>query len=255
MSSGLTLEYHGAVAHLLIDRAARKNAFTQAMWETLPGLVGEAMAQPAARVLVLQSAAPGAFSAGADITEFAAGARDPDWSARNRAAVRSAQVELARAPKPTIALIEGACVGGGCGLAMACDIRIASPAARFGIPAARLGLIYSLHDTKLLVDLVGPGQARRLLFSGELIDAGEAARIGLIDILAEDASAAAADLASRIAAVSPRSVAAMKTIIRRILDGQADDDEQTLATFAEAFASSDFQDAVSAFLARRPATD
>lgn len=252
MSDSLKLEYHGALARLVIDRAARKNAFTQQMWEALPELLGQAMAHTAVRVLILQSAAPGTFSAGADITELATSAGDPAWGARNRAAIRRAQTELARAPKPTIALIEGSCVGGGCGLAMACDIRIASPAARFGIPAAKLGLIYSLHDTRLLVELVGAGQAKRLLFSGQIIDAPEAARIGLVDIVASDAAAAATALANDIAAVSPRSAATMKSIIRRIQDGQSDDDEQTLEAFAAAFASTDFEEAMRAFLARRP---
>ena len=123
---------------------------------------------PDVRVLILQSAAHGTFSAGADIAEFSAGARDPAWRARNQAAIRRAQHELARAEKPTIALVEGVCVGGGCGLAIACDLRIASASARLGITPARLGLVYSLHDTKLLVDIVGPSQAKRILSPGAL---------------------------------------------------------------------------------------
>src|SRR5690606_830378 len=171
----------GAVARLLIDRAEKRNAFTQAMWEAFPGILAQAMEDPAVRVLILQSAAPGVFSAGADIAEFATGARDPEWRARNQAAIRRAQYELARAPKPVIALVDGDCVGGGCGLALACDMRVASPRSRFGITPAKLGLVYSLHDTKLLVDLVGPAQAKRILYTAELLGAGEAVRIGLVE--------------------------------------------------------------------------
>jgi enoyl-CoA hydratase/carnithine racemase len=247
----LRLEGEGAVARLLIDRADRRNAFTQEMWERLPGLLAQAMSDPEVRLLVLQSAVPGTFSAGADIAEFSAGARDPGWRSRNQAAIRRAQYELARADKPTIALIEGPCVGGGCGLAIACDLRVASPRARFGITPARLGLVYSLHDTKLLVDLVGPAQAKRILFTGELIDAAEAARIGLVDILAEDAAAAADALAAAIAEASPHSVRASKRMIRRILDGQAEDDAETLRQFDAAFEGTDFDEGVSAFLAKR----
>lgn len=247
----LRLEKDGKVARLLIDRAAKKNAFTQAMWEAFPGLVAEAMDDETVRVLVLQSAAHGIFSAGADIAEFETGARDPAWRSKNQAAIRRAQHDLARAPKPTLALVEGVCVGGGCGLAIACDIRIAGPEARFGITPARLGLVYSLHDTKLLVDLVGPAQAKRILFTGGLLDATEALRIGLADILAEDPAAETETLCEAIIAGSPHSQAMSKTIIRRILDGQAEDDAETLAKFDAAFEGEDFAEGVAAFLEKR----
>jgi enoyl-CoA hydratase/carnithine racemase len=244
----LRLERDGAVAHLLIDRAAKRNAFTQAMWEALPGLVAEAMADPAIRLLVLRAADGGAFSAGADIGEFADGARDPAWRAANQAAIARAQSELARAPKPVIAFIEGDCVGGGCGLAIACDLRVATANARFGITPARLGLVYSLHDTKLLVDLVGPAQAKRILFTGQLIDAGEAHRIGLID----DAGGDWRPLADAIAAASPHTAREAKAMVRRILNGQAEDDETTRALFADAFTLPDFDEGVAAFREKRP---
>jgi enoyl-CoA hydratase/carnithine racemase len=251
MTASLRLTRDGAVARLLIDRADKRNAFDQAMWEALPRLLDEAMGDAAVRLLVLQSAAPGAFSAGADIAEFSVGARDAEWRAKNQAAIRRAQHELARAPKPTIALIEGVCVGGGCGLAIACDLRVATPAARLGITPAKLGLVYSLHDTKLLVDLVGPAQAKRILFTGALVEAVEAERIGLIDVLADDAAAAVDGLAAAIADASPHSIAATKRIVRRILDGQTEDDADTLAQFDAAFTGEDFEEGVSAFLAKR----
>ena len=249
----LRLEKQGAIARLLIDRAAKRNAFTQAMWDALPPLLAEAMADPQIRVLVLRSAAAGVFSAGADIGEFSTGARDPQWRAANQASIRKAQHELARAPKPVIALIDGDCVGGGCGLAIACDIRIASPRARFGITPAKLGLVYSLHDTKLLADLVGPAQAKRILFSGQLLDAVEAQRIGLIEIVSDDVQAEGEKLAVAIAENSSYSVRGVKSVVRRILDGQADDDATTLRLFADAFTGEDFAEGVAAFLEKRKA--
>ena len=253
MSELLQLEVAAPIARIRIDRLPLKNAFNQAMWERLPRLLEKCLADPAARVIILQSSAPGAFSSGADISEFSSHATNPEWMAANQAAIRRAQRDLARAAKPTVALIEGTCVGGGCGLAMACDIRVASPAAKFGIPAAKLGLSYSLHDTKLLVDLVGPSQAKRLLFSGQLIPAAEAQRIGLVDVIAEDAATEATALASTIAAVSPAAVAVIKTVIREILDGQADDDARTRHRFEAAFTAEDFKEGVAAFLEKRPA--
>jgi len=243
----LRLARHGRVAHLVIDRAAKRNAITQAMWERFPALIGEAMAEDRVRVLILRAAEPGAFCAGADIAELAAGARDPAWRAANQTAIAGAQIALARAAKPTIALIEGDCVGGGCGLAIACDLRVATSAARFGITPAKLGLVYSLHDTKLLVDLVGPAQAKRILFTAALIPAVEAHRIGLVDLLNADAT----ELAERIAATSAHTARETKAIVRRILDGQADDDAGTRALFADAFTLPDFAEGVSAFVAKR----
>jgi enoyl-CoA hydratase/carnithine racemase len=247
----LRLEKQGRIARLLIDRAAKRNAFTQAMWEELPGLLAHVMGDAAIRVLILQSASPGVFSAGADIAEFGAGARDPEWRSRNQAAIARAPYELARAEKPVIAAIDGACVGGGCGLAIACDLRVASPASRFGITPARLGLVYSLHDTKLLVDLVGPAQAKRILLTGQLIDAVEAARIGLIEMQAEDPQVEATALAEAIAASSSHTVRETKKMVRRILDGQVEDDAATHALFGGAFEGADFAEGVSAFLEKR----
>ena len=249
--ANLSLTLDGAVARLVIDRAAKRNAFTAAMWAALPGLVAQAMAAPEVRVLLVAAAVPGAFSAGADIEEFEQALDDPGADPGSQGLVRAAQLSLSRAPKPVIALIEGDCVGGGCGLALACDIRVATPGARFGITAAKLGIVYSLHDTKLLVDLVGPGQARRILFAAGLIDGAEALRIGLVEVVAEDARAVAEALAVAIAAGSPHSIAGAKQIIQRVLDGQADDDDATLAMFADAFRGPDFANGVAAFRAKR----
>lgn len=248
----LRLERTGAIARLLIDRPAKRGAFAQAMWEALPGLVDGAIRDPAVSIVILASAVPGMFCAGADIAEFAAHASDPAWRATNNAAIRATQLALSRAEKPVIAAVDGDCVGGGCGLALACDIRVASPRARFGLTPAKLGLVYPLHDTKLLVDLVGPAQAKRLLFTAGLVDATEAQRIGLVEIVADDPVAEAVALGERIAANAPSSVRSAKAIVRRILDGAIDDDADSAGQFDEAFTGRDFAEGVAAFLARRP---
>ncbi len=244
----LSLSFDGPLARLRIDRADKRNAFTQAMWEALPSLVAKAMTDSQVRVLILESATPGMFCAGADIGELLDHSGDPLWRAANQAAINTAQHELTRAPKPTIAFVDGDCIGGGCGLAIACDLRVASPRARFGITPAKLGLVYPLHDTKLLVDLVGPAQAKRILLTGQLIGAEDARRIGLIDEI-DDAPDL---LAQAIAAASPHSTRAAKAMIRRVLDGQTDDDDETRAIFAKAFELPDFNEGVRAFLEKRP---
>ncbi|WP_108812005.1 enoyl-CoA hydratase-related protein [Sphingorhabdus sp. Alg231-15] len=248
----LRLEKKGKVAHLLIDRPEKRNAFNQAMWELLPELLADAMADDAIRVLMLHaSRKDSAFCAGADIGEFATGSSDPEWRARNQAAIGRVQHELAQAPKPTIAIVDGDCVGGGCGIALACDMRVAAPGARFGITPSKLGLVYPLHDTKLLVDLVGPSQAKRILFTGQLLSAQQALDIGLITLLADDPYAEAEALAATMASVSLHSQTMSKSIIKRILDGQADDDAETSALFDSAFESDDFKEGVSAFMEKR----
>lgn len=246
----LRLTIADGIARLWIDRPAKRNAMDQAMWEAFPTLVESAMADSGVRVLIVGSA-QGPFCAGADIGEFATASGDAAWRARNQAAIRATQITLARAPKPTVAMIDGDAIGGGCGIAMACDVRIASSRARFGITPAKLGLVYPLHDTRLLVDLVGPAQAKRLLFSAMLIDATEALRIGLVQELADDIEGAAAAFAASISAASPASQRASKAIVRRIVEGAHDDDATSAAGFDEAFTGADFEEGVAAFLGKR----
>ena len=221
------------------------------MWEAIPARVAEASAHPGVRVLILGSSMAGLFCAGADIGEFAQESASPEWRARNQAAIRATQLALSRAEMPVIAAIDGDCIGGGCGLALAADIRIASPRARLGITPAKLGLVYPLHDTRLLVDLVGPGQAKRLLYTGRLIGAEEALRIGLVEELADDPMAAAEALASQMLATSAFTQRATKAVIRQILEGATDDDAASMALFDSAFTGADFAEGVSAFLAKR----
>ncbi len=243
------LEIQGPVATLLIDRADKRNAFNMTMWEAMPGLMQEACEAERTRLLVIRSAKPGgAFCAGADISELLANKDDPDWRARNQAAINRVQFELARLPLPTMAFVEGDCIGGGCGIALACDLRVASGAkARFGITPAKLGLVYPLHDVKLLTDLVGPSQAKRILYTGSLLSAEQALAIGLIEEISDDPQA----LIEEILAASPHSIRETKRFVRRVLDGQTEDDEETLRIFGEAFTGPDFVEGTTAFVEKR----
>ncbi|APE28122.1 enoyl-CoA hydratase/isomerase family protein [Aurantiacibacter gangjinensis] len=243
----LRLDYDGQTAHLLIDRADKRNAFTMAMWEALPGLLEQVRDKGDIRLLILRAADGGTFCAGADIRELLANKDDADWRAANQAAINRVQHDLARFDLPTMAFVEGDAIGGGCGLALACDLRVATPAARFGITPAKLGLVYPLHDVKLLVDLVGPGQARRMLYTGALLSAEEAQRIGLVETIADSPAA----LADAIMAASPHSIREIKRIVRRVLDGQAEDDAETRAIFAAAFDGADFAEGTAAFVEKR----
>ncbi|MXO86734.1 enoyl-CoA hydratase/isomerase family protein [Altererythrobacter aurantiacus] len=242
------LELDGDCAHLLIDRPERRNAIDLAMWEEAFILLRQVEANDRLRLLVLRSANGGTFSAGADLKQMREHRGDPEWAAANQAAINRVQSKLARARCATLAFVEGDCMGGGCGLALACDLRIATSAARFAITPARLGLVYPLHDVKLLTDLVGPGHARRLLFTGMAVDADEALRIGLVEMVAEDY----VEVAEAIRAASPRSVQAMKRFVQRVLDGEGAEDRQSLDIFAQAFSGPDFAEGARAFAEKRP---
>ncbi|MDI1464493.1 enoyl-CoA hydratase/isomerase family protein [Catellatospora sp. KI3] len=189
----LDLDLTGQVATVTIVNPARRNAMTNDMWAALPRLLDELRADAGVRVLVLTRAG-GTFCAGADITEVDRLVAEGEQSL----AVRAEQA-VAAFPKPTLAAIEGDCVGGGCQLAAACDLRFAAEGARFGVTPARLGIVYPASTTARLVALIGPSATKHLLYSADLIGADRALRIGLIDELHP-----AADLAARVAAFAGR---------------------------------------------------
>ena len=171
----LTVEVTGPVATVVISNPARRNAMTAAMWRQLPELLDRLEPDPDVRALVLTGAGD-AFCAGADLGDLA-----ELLDAGDASIAVAAEERLARFAKPTVAAIRGACVGGGAQLAVACDLRIAADGARFGVPPARLGLVYPAPTTRRLARLVGPSAAKHLLFTAELIDAERALRIGLVD--------------------------------------------------------------------------
>ncbi|GGO37115.1 enoyl-CoA hydratase/isomerase family protein [Streptomyces lasiicapitis] len=162
------------VATVVIDHQAKRNAMTADMWRALPPLLAALAADPGVRTLVLTGAGD-TFCAGADISSLRAEPGRPQ-----ELAVR-AEEALAAFPKPTLAAIRGYCVGGGCQLAAACDLRFADEGAAFAVTPAKLGIVYPASTTRRLVSLVGPSTAKYLLFSGESIDAARALRTGLVD--------------------------------------------------------------------------
>ncbi|MFJ9589394.1 enoyl-CoA hydratase/isomerase family protein [Streptomyces acidicola] len=161
-------------ATVVIHHPAKRNAMTVGMWRALPPLLDDLAADPAVRALVLTGEGD-TFCAGADILTLR---ESPDEA---QALAGLAEEALAAFPKPSLAAVRGYCVGGGSQLAAACDLRFAEEGALFGVTPAKLGIVYPASSTRRLVSLVGPGTAKYLLFSGELIDAERALRTGLVD--------------------------------------------------------------------------
>ena len=254
-SDPLLLTRDGAVATLTINRPERLNAMSYAMFLQFPKLLDEAKAMPGVRALVLRGAGTRAFSAGADISEFETTRTTREQAAAYDDAVLAAEEAFAAFPAPTIASVHGHCYGGGCGLAIACDIRFAAAGARFAITPAKLGLVYQLRGTKRLVDLVGPSRAKIILMSGVDYSAAEARAFGLVDDVYPDPDAldaAVRDFTALLAARSGVTQRAVKQTVARILDGATHDDESHARLRESALSSPDYAEGVRAFLERRP---
>lgn len=254
-SVDLYLEAEGPVAWLVLNRPNKRNAVTFAMWQRLPELLTTFEESREQKVLVMRGAGNRAFSAGADISEFETyRATSEDTQAYNEAAEK-AQDLLAAMSKPTIALVQGACVGGGCGLAMSCDIRFSDRSARFAITPARLGIVYPVNVTKRLVDLVGPAQAKSMLYTGMTVDAERAYQLGLVNELFDETTIEADTVAfaQTIAERAQYSVRGTKRIIDLISAGLSEESEETLTLRARSFDTADYREGVRAFLEKRPA--
>lgn len=225
--SMISLVVDRAVARLAMNKPAKRNALSLADWLALSTAVAHVGASRA-HVLILLSNVPGSFSAGSDLSEIAELAHDIEGRTVFRQVMRDALDGLAGLSIPTIAAIDGDCMGAGVALALACDIRIGGADARFGVTPAKLGISYPQDDVRRLVGAVGRGQAARLLFTAGVIDQAEAARIGMVELMAPNALLEADALASVIALNAPSSLQILKAML-------VSEDAQTYEVFDQAF--------------------
>ena len=242
-----------AVARLILNRPAKRNAMTSSMWAAIPGLVKQLEADALVKAVVLCGAGEVAFSAGADIGEFEHVYGSHASAKAYNLIVRNAQLAVEQMCKPVVAQIYGSCVGGGCGLALACDVRFAAEDARLGITPSKLGVAYSVSDTRRLVALIGPSRAKDLLFSGRLVDANEGKQLGLLDRVVPTASleSTVSAYVSALTANSPLSIRVVKSMINSLsgVDPKASDDLEQ--QFQMTFESADFQEGIAAFKEKR----
>lgn len=239
----LSVSRQGHTAVVTIANPGKRNAISAEMWRTFPTLFADFEADPEVKVVVL-TGADGDFSAGSDITGLANPA-DSSVSAEGETAI-------ADFSKPVLSAIEGYCLGGGCQVALATDLRLAAEDAKFGIPPANLGLVYPLPGTRNLQQTIGDAWTKRLIFTGQRIDAATALRIGLVDELHPAGSVldAALALAERIATRSQLSIRGAKAILRALATGA--DAEAVAATWAaEAGKGVDLREGQAAFAEKR----
>ncbi|WP_033542941.1 enoyl-CoA hydratase/isomerase family protein [Planococcus sp. CAU13] len=253
MQKELYLEKDGAIATIVINRADQRNAFSLDMFKLLPSLLTEAADDPAVRVLIVKGVDDRAFSTGADIKEFMDNRLSQSKAKNYNDHALAAIEQLYRFPKPTIALIRKLAIGGGLELAMSCDFRIASSDSKFGITAARLGIIYNLRSTKRLMNVIGPVKTKELLYTGKLIKAEEAVELGIIQQLHEGdaANAAALDFAHELSTVSSTAMHGNKKVIQAIIDGTQSEDAEMAELILDSFESDDYKEGIQAFLEKR----
>jgi enoyl-CoA hydratase len=251
-TSDAQFESAGPLAFLTFNRPTARNALTWAMYDALVEACERVDADDTVRVLVIRAAGD-AFAAGTDISQFTEFASGEDGIAYERR-LDAVIDRLERVTVPTIAQVHGVAAGGGCAIALTCDLRVCTPAAQFGVPIARtLGNCLSAANLARLVDLVGPARTKDLLFTGRLLDTTEAASLGLVTAIAEpgEIDTAVRDLAQAIAANAPLTIRATKEVLRRIAIRRRLDTPEADDVIAACYASEDFREGVASFLEKR----
>ena len=247
-------EAEDGIARLVIDQPGKLNAMTYEMWASLPGLVARAEADAGARAIVVTGAGERAFCAGADISQFGDRRDGEAETLRYDAAYLAGCAALAHAAKPAIAVIRGICFGGGFGLAMSCDIRLARADARFRVPAARLGLGYAYEGVRMLVAKLGPGPASDLLLSARILDCEEALRMGIVNLRwsPERFEAQTRDYIAGLAGNAPLTLRAVKHALSELLRPDGERDVAAVeASIAACFGSADYAEGQRAFKEKR----
>ena len=242
------------LAWIVFNRPKVRNAMSLEMWQTLPRLVEEVAEDKMIRVLILRGVGDEAFISGADISQFEE-VRFGSAGEKYNHAVEISLASLRQFEKPVVAMIHGFCMGGGCSVAITCDIRLASDDARFSIPAARLGIAYTLErGTEPLVRLVGPANAAEILLTGRVYNAEDAYHIGLVNrvIPKVDMEDYTRKYVLKMADNAPLSLAAHKAFIREILKPPSQQERKKVQAMAvRCSASDDYREGVAAFLEKR----
>jgi enoyl-CoA hydratase/carnithine racemase len=224
MNEKILLTCENGVAWVTLNHPERRNALSLAMWERLGDLLETVAAREDVRVVLLHGAGGKAFAAGADISRFEEERATPEQVVHYDSVMGRTHRVLTELPMPTIAMIQGFCMGGGLALALDCDLRFCGSGAVFGIPAAKLGVGYGYDGIRRLTALVGPAFAKEIFFTGRRFDAAEAVAMGLVNRVVPDADleAAVRGLAASIAANAPLTLRCVKGIVAEVAKDPAD---------------------------------
>ena len=253
-TKSILVKHEAPLGWLIVNRPQVKNALNFEAWRGIVAAMDELNADPEVRVIIMRGVTADSFISGADISEFPSHRANAEQARSYRDAPGNATNALSQSPKPVVAMIAGICIGGGLQVALSCDVRIAARGARFGIPAARLGLAYPLEGVLSLSQIAGPANARDILISARIFDAEEAFAMGLVNRLVDPAEleSVVRDYATRMAANAPLTMAAAKATIREGLkDGAARDLKKIAAMVSQCFDSEDYREGVKAFLEKR----
>lgn len=251
--NSIFLKKDGNIGWIVLNQPEKRNAISKAMWEMFPSILEDAKNDKNIKVVVVRGSGNQAFAAGADISEFESIHSNKKTSIQYNKIILDAEKHLTNFPKPSIAMIHGSCVGGGCGIALACDMRFGDETSRFSIPPANLGLVYSLHGTKLLIEKVGPGTAKDMLYSARFLMFEEAKNVGLLDKIfsSKDLESKTIEYCEMISQKSSYTIKSTKRIIRMILNGLTTDNKETVDLFNSAFEGDDYKEGTRAFLEKR----
>jgi enoyl-CoA hydratase len=242
----------GPVGWLIFNNPERRNAVSVDMWQAIPSVLSQYESDPEVRVIVLAGAGDKAFVSGADISQFEKERSSADAVQRYEELAEGAAARLQGCDKPLIAMIRGYCLGGGMNIALLCDLRIASDDARFGIPAAKMGLGYRASSMKNLVEVVGAANAREIMITARQFTAAEAKDMGLVNkvVAVADLEKAVAEYSQTISGNAPLTMRTAKRIIREI--GSVDYDAAKCKAWAkECFDSEDYKEGRKAFMEKR----
>jgi enoyl-CoA hydratase len=257
MEKGLVyLEKENEIGTIYFNRANKRNALNYEMWINIIELTKQCDEDPNIKVIVFRGIDDSAFSAGADISEFKTLRYTAEGANKYNQATLDAEKLIIESSKPTIAMVQGFCVGGGCEIALACDFRFSSSDGKFGITPAKLGLVYNLPGTKNLVDLVGLSNAKEILYTGRLLEAEEAKEIGLINRIypKEQLEEETYLFAKRICQNAQFSVRGAKYVISQVAKGEVEDTETIAKLVLDSFETEDYREGVTAFLEKRKPT-
>ncbi len=254
MPDSILLDIKSSVATITLNRPDVRNAFNLSMWEALREALEDCAGRREVRAIVIEGAGDKAFAAGADVKEFETRRSNVLQSQDYSRILEGALEAVAEAPQPVVAMIRGYCVGGGCELANACDVRIGADDVRVGITPAKLGLVLGFQEVRQLVALMGAGKAKELLFTGRLMDAQEALRVGWLNhvVAVDELETFTGQFVDSLVQNAPITIEAAKRAVNACLPGpDGHVIAQQIQAYVRGFGGRDYQEGITAFREKR----